>query len=231
MIEKMDNEEIRKKLFELADKKYKEFHQGLCPGVNNIIGVRVPILRKYAKEIAKGDYKTYLENAQNDYYEEIMLQGMVIGLAKIDINNFQSYLEEFIPKIYNWAICDVTISTLKLTNKYKEEMWQYIQKYINSNKEFEVRFAVVMMLNYYIDENYIEQVLNILNNIKHEGYYAKMAVAWAISIAFIKFEKETWKLIKNNNLDNYTYNKSLQKIIESYRVDENIKREIRNIKR
>lgn len=226
-----NNEEIRKELFELADEKYKKFHSGLCPGTNNIIGVRVPILRKYAKEIVKEGYKTYLENAENNYYEEIMLQGMVIGLAKIEIDEFQEYLKKFIPKIDNWAICDVTISTLKLTQKHKEEMWKFIQSYIKSDKEFEVRFAIVMMLSYYIDENYIEQVLKILNNIKHEGYYVKMAVAWAISVAFIKFPEETWKLIKNNNLDNFTFNKSLQKIIESYRVDQKTKREIKNMKR
>lgn len=225
------NEEIREKLFKSADEKYKNFHGGLCPGTNNIIGVRVPILRKMAKEIAKEDYKTYLENAESEYYEEIMLQGMVIGLAKIDIKKLQKYLKTFIPKIDNWAICDVTISTLKLTNKYKEEMWKFMQKYTKSNKEFEVRFAVVMMLSYYIEENYIEQVLEILNNIKHEGYYVKMSVAWAISIAFIKFPKETWKLIKNNKLDDFTYNKSLQKIIESYRVDGETKQKIRNMKR
>lgn len=225
-----ENEEIRKELFELSDEKYKQFHSRLCPGTNNIIGVRVPILRKYAKEIAKGDYKSYLENAKSDYYEEIMLQGIVIGLAKVEINEFQEYLKKFIPKIDNWAVCDVTISTLKITQKYKEEMWKFIQKYITSKKEFEVRFAIVMMLSYYIDENYINQVLNILNNIKHEGYYVKMAIAWAISVAFVKFPEVTWKLIKNNNLDNFTYNKSLQKIIESYRIDQKTKQKIKSMK-
>lgn len=227
----MNNEEIREKLFKLSDEKYREFHSGLCPGTNNIIGVRVPILRKYAKEIAKEDYKTYLENAESGYYEEVMLQGMVIGMAKMDLDEAKKYLRKFIPKINNWAICDVTISTLKFTNKHKVEMWRFIQNYIKSDKEFEVRFAVVMMLSYYIEEEYIEQVLEILNNIKHEGYYVKMAIAWAISIAFIKFPKQTWKLIKNNKLDNFTYNKSLQKIVESYRVDEKTKQEIKNMKR
>jgi len=227
----IDNKEIREKLFELSDNQYKQFHSGLCPGTNNIIGVRVPILKNYAKEIAKQDYKAYLENARDDYYEEVMLQGIVIGFAKMNIEESQYYLTRFIPKIDNWAICDVTIATLKLTKKYKKEMWEFIQNYLKSSKEFELRFAIVMMLDYYITQDYIEQVLQILNNIKHDGYYVKMAVAWAISVAFTKFPEKTWQLIKNNKLDDFTYNKSLQKIVESYRVDDMVKQEIKQMKR
>lgn len=227
----MENEEIKEKLFSLADIKFKEFNKKLSPKINNMIGIRIPTLKKYAKEIIKQDYKKYLDNAVDDYYEETMLQGIVIGNAKMDLKETQYYLEKFIPKINDWAVCDVTVAGLKITNKYKEEMWNFIQPYIKSDKEFEIRFAVVMILNYYIDEKYIKQVLEILNNIKHEGYYVKMAVAWAIAEAFIKYPKETWKLINNNNLDKFTYNKALQKIIESYRVDNETKSKIRAMKR
>lgn len=227
----MKNEEIRKKIIELADEKYKKFHTGLCPNTNNIIGVRVPILRSLAKEIAKGDINSYLKNANDDYYEEIMLQGMVIGIQKSDFKQTCKYLEKFIPKIENWAICDVTVSELKIVKKNQTEMLNFLKDYLKSEKEFEVRFAVVMLLNYYITEEYIDFVLEQLNEIKHEGYYVKMAVAWAISIAYIKFPKKTIKFLKENNLDNFTYNKALQKIIESYRVDENEKQIIKDMKR
>ena len=227
----MNNEEIRQKIFELADGKYKKFHSNLCPNTNNIVGVRVPVLRNLAKEVAKQDIKDYLRNAKNDYYEEIMLQGMVIGLAKIDLKQTCNYLVNFIPKIDNWAVCDVTIAGLKITKKYQKEMLEFLKPYLKSNKEFELRFAIVMLLDFYITEEYIDIVLKILNRVKHEGYYVKMAVAWAISIAFIKFPKKTMKLLKQNDLDNFTYNKALQKITESYRVDEKIKLIIKNMKR
>lgn len=227
----MNNEEIRERIFELADGKYKEFHSSLCPNTNNIVGVRVPILRNLAKEIAKGDFKTYLENAKDEYYEEVMLQGMVIGLAKMNFEETCKYIIDFIPKIDNWAVCDITVSGLKITKKYKKEMWEFLKPYLKSKKEFELRFAIVMLLDFYITEEYIDKVLEILNNIKHEGYYVKMAVAWAISIAFIKFPEKTIELLKQNNLDDFTYNKALQKIIESYRVDEKTKQEIRRMKR
>lgn len=227
----MNNEEIRKRIFELSDDKYKEFNSGLCPGTTNIIGVRVPILRNFAKEIAMSNWKAYLENASNEYYEEVMLQGMVIGLAKMDIKEFCNQLKSYIPKIDNWAICDVTVAGLKLTKKYPDVMWNFIQKYLNSNKEFEIRFAIVMLLDFYVTDKYIDKILEIANNTKNEGYYVKMAIAWLISVAFIKFPIQTMKLLKNNKLDDFTYNKALQKIIESYRVDENTKQKIRKMKR
>lgn len=227
----MDNKEIREKIEELADKKYKEFHSGLCPNTNNIIGVRVPVLRNLAKEISKEDFKKYLSEAKDDSYEEVMLQGMVIGLSKMSLEEYQMYLKKFIPKIDNWAICDVTIAGLKFTKKYQEEMWEFIQKYIKSNKEFELRFAIVMMLDFYLTDKYIDKVLNIINKIKHEGYYVKMAVAWLISVAYIKYNEKTIELLQKNNLDDFTYNKALQKIIESYRVSNKDKEIIRNMKR
>ncbi len=224
-------EELREKLFSLADEKYKEFHGSLCPGTNNIIGIRVPILRNLAGSIAKEDWREYLKNAKDDYYEEVMLQGMVIGLAKMEFDERIEYVKEFIPKIDNWAVCDVTCAGFKFTKKNMEEVWKFLKPYLASNKEFEIRFAVVMLLDFYITEEYIKDVLEILNNIHHEGYYVKMAVAWAISICYIKFPKETMKLLEKNNLDTFTYNKALQKITESYRVSKEEKDKIRKMKR
>ena len=228
----MENE-IKEKILKIQDKKYGEFHRKLCPGIDNIIGVRVPMLRNLAKELQK-EYSAVelLQNIGNEYYEEIILQGMVIGQAKLSIEEFQRYIEEFVPKINNWAICDTTVAGLKLTKKHLEEMWKFIQKYLKSSKEYEIRFAVVMMLDYYIKEEYIDQVLEKLNNISHEGYYVKMAVAWTLSLAFIKFPEKTMKLFKSENkLDDFTYNKALQKSVESYRIDEETKKELKSMKR
>lgn len=223
--------QIRETLFSLVDEEYQKFHSSLCPGINNIIGIRVPVLREFAKEIVKGDWRTYLKTAKNEYYEEVMLQGMVIGLAKMELQERLEYIKEFVPQIDNWAVCDVTCAGLKFTKKHMSEMWELIQPYINSNKEFEIRFGVVMILDFYITKEYIKEVLTILNNIHHDGYYVKMAVAWAISVCYIKFPKETMMLLQNNTFDTFTYNKALQKIVESYRVTKEEKEIIRKMKR
>ena len=211
---------IEKSLYSLQDKKYQEFQKGLCPGVVNIIGVRIPELRKLAKELLKHySPKELLENINDNYYEELMLQGMVIGGAKEDINTILKYVKEFVPKIDNWAVCDTFCTSLKITKKYKKEMWKFIQEYLKSDKEFELRFAIVMILGYFIDEEYLEKDFKIFNNIKSDKYYVKMALAWAISICVIKYYDRSIKYLeKEAILDDFTYNKAIQKARESYRL-------------
>ena len=225
------NDEVRKKILELADPKYKEFHSGLCPNTENIIGVRIPVLRKYAKELAKDDFRSYLSSIADDYYEEIMIKGMIIGLAKMETEERLNYISEFVPKIDNWAICDTFCAGLKFTNKNKDVVWEFIKKYQNSRKEFELRFLIVMLLDYYITDKYIDEVIKILDKTKHDGYYVKMAIAWTISVLYVKYPKITMEYLKNNTLDDFTYNKALQKIIESYRVSEEDKNIMRKMKR
>lgn len=226
-------QEIKKKLFEISDQKYKEFHGGLCPGTENIIGVRVPVLRKYAQELfEKKDWKQTIEVIDNEYYEEIMLQGMLIGQVKNeDINTILKYVEKYVPQIDNWAICDIFCAGLKITKKYKKEMWNFIQKYLKSDKEFEIRFAIVIILDYYIDEEYLKEDFKIFDNIKHEGYYVKMAVAWAVSICLIKYYEDTTEYLKKSKIDDWTYNKAIQKAIESYRISDEKKQELRKMKK
>jgi 3-methyladenine DNA glycosylase AlkD len=222
---------IREQIFELADEDYKNFQSKLCPGIDNIIGVRLPLLRKLAKEIAKGNWREYIKTSKSEYYEEVMLQGMVIGYIKSDIDEVLSYVTDFVPKIDNWAICDSFCIGLKFTKTNMERVWDYIGQYLSSKQEFEMRFGIVMLLNFYIEEEYIDKVLILLDKAKHEGYYVKMAVAWAISICYIKFPEETMKYLNNNTLDDFTYNKALQKITESLRIDKETKILIRSMKR
>lgn len=226
------NQKIKQELISLQDKKYKEFHGGLCPGTENIIGVRVPILRNYAKELAKEyDWKFLLENIDDEYYEEIMLQGMIIGLAKANFNSIIEEIKKFVPKIDNWAVCDVFCAGLKITKKHKKEMWNFIKQYKDSEKEFEVRFCVVMMLDFYIEEEYLEEIFKIFDSINREEYYIKMAIAWAISICLVKYYDRTLNYLKIAKLDKFTYNKALQKGIESYRITDEQKQILRDMKK
>ena len=226
-------EKIKKELEELADEKYKEFQKGLCPGTENILGVRVPVLRNYAKKLST-EYEIHelLNNIDDQYYEEIMLQGMLIGLEKD--NNIQTILkdiEKFVPKIDNWGVCDVFCAGLKITKKHEKEMWDFLQKYVTSDKEFEIRFGVVMILDYYIAEEYLDKDFKIFDDIKCDKYYVQMAVAWAISICLIKFYDKTIEYLKQAKIDKFTYNKALQKAIESYRISDEQKAELRKMKK
>ena len=221
------DQEIEKNLKNLADEKYQKFQQKLCPKTKNILGVRVPILRNYAKELLKKyEYKDLLESIENNYFEKIMLKGMIIGLNKnIEFNQILKDIKNFIPLINNWAV------GLKIVKKYPEEMWDFLQKYLKSKKEYEVRFGVVILLDYYINEKYIADILKILDNIKVPKYYTQMAVAWAISICIIKFYDKTVKYLKNCNLEDFTFEKSIQKAIESYRLTDTKKTYLKELKK
>lgn len=227
-------ENIREKLFELQDQKYKEFNvmnTNLKHDSENVIGVRIPDLREIAKKIAKGNAEEYLENNPKQYHEEKMLQGFVIGYMKTSLEKRLEYLDNFVPIIDSWDICDCCVSTYKFVTKNQKEVWKYLKKYLASKKEFELRFAVIMLMDYYITEEYIDEILKIYDKIKSEKYYVKMGVAWALSVCYVKFPEKTMKFLKNNHLDDFTYNKALQKIIESYRVEKGQKEQIKKMKR
>lgn len=224
-------EKLRDILFHCSDAEYKKFHSSLCPNINDIIGVRLPKLREIAKLVAKDNPINFLEEYKCEFYEEKMVYGLIIGYMKADFSTRLKYLDIFVPMIDNWAICDCCASTYKFTNKNLDEMYQYLQKYITSENEFEVRFACIMLMDYFLNDKYIDRVFEIYNNIKLDKYYVKMAIAWAISVAFVKYEEKTREFLQNNALDKFTFNKSLQKIIESNRVSKEVKDEMRQMKR
>ncbi len=222
---------IKEQLFELADVGYQKFSAALIPNINNVIGVRLPELRKMAKQIAKGNWRTYLAQAESEYFEEIMLQGMVIGYIKTDVDEILSHIAEFVPKIDNWSVCDSFCTGLKFTNTNRNQVWDFLQPYLLSDNEYHIRFGVVMLLFFYLEEEYIRRVFELLDGINHEGYYVKMAVAWALSISYVKHPEPTMTYLNSNSLDDFTYNKALQKITELYRVDNETKKMIRGMKR
>jgi 3-methyladenine DNA glycosylase AlkD len=224
-------EDIRAQLIEQADLKYQAFSSRLLPSISNILGVRLPHLRKIALKISKDDWRGYLQAAPNEYYEEVMLQGMLIGYAKVDFDEVLAYISAFTPQIDNWAICDSFCAGLKITKQNKEGMYLFLQDYLASDKEFDLRFAAVMLLNYYVEEEYIEKVLIHLDMIKHEAYYVKMAVAWAIATCYTKHPEPTLRYLRANTLDDFTYNKALQKIVESLQIDSETKELIRGLRR
>lgn len=222
---------IRKELINLSEESYKKFASSLIPGCSNLIGVRIPNIRKLAKKIASENPLNYLHNAKDIYFEETMLKALIIGNMNEDIEVILQQSEFFIPKITNWSLCDSFCCELKIVKKNKERVWNFLQVYLKSNKTYDIRFSVVLLLNYYIEEKYLEKLFEIFNYIKHDNYYVKMSVAWAVSMCFVKYPDETMKYLKDNNLDRETYNKSLQKIRESLKVDRETKNIIKSMKR
>lgn len=223
--------ELLEQLEDMAEEGYKAFHQKLVPGLTDLYGIRSPKLRALAKELCKGDWHGYLAHAQDTTYEEVMLQGMVIDAAKCDIETRLEYVNGFVPKIDNWAVCDGFCTGLKATKKNLPRVRAFLEPYLESKREYDLRFAAVMLMCYYVDDTYIDDTLQRLNQMTHEGYYVKMAVAWALSLCFVKQRDKTLALFQNNTLDTFTYNKALQKCRESYRVSKEDKALLQEMKR
>ena len=180
-------EEISEKLYGLAEEEYKEFNKKLIPGVEHVIGIRLPALRKLAKELAKENFRTYLDEARekvgsDSIHEEIMLQGLVIGYAKMERGERRKYLDEFVPKIGNWAVCDSCVNSYKFMKKEPDYWFDYLKTYKDSNDEFKLRFMIVAMMSHFVDEAHIDEILEICDTVRHDGYYTKMGVAWNLQV-------------------------------------------------
>lgn len=225
--------EIRKELIEISETEFKKFTANLIPGAENILGIRMPVLREMSKKIAVDEkWKEYVLYEDMKYYEEFMLQGMIIGLKKKeDIEEILKLTEKFILRINNWAVCDTFCTDLKIVKKNKERVWKFLERYFLSEKEYDIRFAAVLSLKYFVDEEYLERMFLYFDNLKNHKYYVQMAVAWAVAEIYIKYPERTLEYINNNKLDNFTHNKSIQKICESFRVNKKTKEKLKLLKR
>jgi len=226
-------ENIKQTLDEYVDEKFKEFTSTLIPGSRPILGVRVPILRKIAKEITRGDWQSYLKEAAEDTYEEVAIKGFVIGYAKATLEEVLPYIAVHIEKINDWSLCDGFCSNLKIVQKHKKEFLEFLLPYGKLDDEFKQRVVAVMLMDYYLSDEYIDMSLGVLDSLKNEKYYCKMAVAWAVATAWVKQREETYTYMQpgNNTLDDWTYNKAIQKMLESYRVSDEDKDMLRKMKR
>ena len=225
---------VSNELINLVDKDFKSFNEKVIPDTNReLLGVRIPLLRNLAKKIVKeDDWKGWLEVVSDKYFEEILLQGLVIAYAKDDFKTKIPLIKKFIPKMDSWAITDSFVPTLKIKNSELELVFNFINSYLNSNKEYEIRFGIIMLLDYFIVDDYVEKVIEILDKINHEGYYVKMAAAWCLAEIGIKYNDLLMEYLNGkNNLDDFTFNKTLQKMIESYRISKEQKEVLRKMKR
>lgn len=224
---------VREQLLLECEASYRDFSSGLLPEISKetILGVRLPKLRKMAEHIAAGDFVRYLENARQDYFEEAMLKGMVIGSAPVNLGVRQEWMRNWLPTIDNWSVCDSFCATLKDTQTYQKEMWDFLKSYMDSTEPYILRFVLVMLLQYYQKEPYRTPAFQWIGKLRHTSYYVKMAQAWALSVFYLRMPTEVEELLKKQVLDEETHQKTIQKIVDSRRVDPKSKARIRGFRR
>lgn len=228
----MSEKTITDGLFALKDENYRRFHAKLIPDIpiDNIIGVRTPVLRKYAKEVAKlPEANIFLESLPHSYYEENNLHGALLSLLyPKDIIAFMEQLERFLPYVDNWATCDML--SPKIFKKHLPYVYERVQKWLQSDAVYTIRFGIVTLLEFYLDDAFEPEMLQLVANVRSEEYYVNMAVAWYFSMALVKQYDATLPYIQNRVLEPWTHNKSIQKAIESRRIPQETKAYLRGLK-
>lgn len=228
----MNRDEIRAALKDMADADFLKFHAALCPGCHNILGIRTPKLKAFAKTLSKEtDILNYMNAPLLDYAEEVMLFGFVLANLKMTEEKRLPYLKTFVTHITSWAVCDSPVSAFKFIKKNRSFYELVIKIYLKSDKEYEIRFAIVALLDHYMTADYIDDILNIMSTIHHDAYYVKMAAAWTLSICYIHFPEKTLPLLEAKTLDTFIHNKTIQKICESLRVKKEDKEMLRGLRK
>ena len=222
--------DIRTELFKLKDEEYKKFHAKLMPTVDcdRIIGVRVPKLRKLAKEFSKDtEAQVFMEKLPHYFYEENNVHALLIA----EIDDFDCALREterFLPYIDNWATCDML--SLKVFKKNAERLLPYIDKWLGSNHIYTVRFGIKALMDMFLDKNFDVRYAEKICEIKSDEYYVNMMIAWYFATALAKQTDAILPYIEEKRLAPWVHNKTIQKAIESYRIDQKMKEHLKTLK-
>ena len=221
----------KEELFKLQDKKHRDFQAKLIPtiNINNIIGVRTPELRNYAKVLVKeNSYSSFLEDLPHKYFDENQLHAFIISELK-DYDECISHINTFLPYVDNWATCDQM--SPKLFNKHHDELLGQVKVWIKSKEEYTIRFGIGMLMQHYLDDDFKPEYLALVSNIKSDKYYVNMMIAWYFATALAKQYNLAIPFIENQELDIWTHNKAIQKAIESCRITLEQKEYLRSLKK
>ena len=221
------DKQLNEKIDANSDEKYAKFHSSLVPNTK-IKGVKIPVLRKIAKEFSV--YDDFLKNITLDSYESISVACYYTGATTKNTEQLKTRLEFILPYINNWAVCDTFVSSLKILKTKKDEMYSTILNYLKSDSEFVVRFAIVCLLTYFINNDNIEFLLDKMVDLQNKTYYIDMAIAWFVSVAFVKCREKTLKFLQNERFKKNVQNKIISKICDSFRVSKFDKEIVKKLK-
>lgn len=229
-MQKITNE-IQERLMGMQDLKYRDFHSRLMPNVDKeaVIGVRMPMIRKYAKELSKrDDINEFLNTLPHRYYEENNIHAAIISDMKKDLESVMKETEKFLPYVDNWATCDMFLP--KIFKEYPDEVYEKCKKWLKSGKTYTIRFGIDILMSLYLDEYFKPEMLNAVVSVKSEEYYVNMAIAWYMSFALIKQYEAALPILEKKILDKWVHNKSIQKAVESRRISNDVKVYLKTLK-
>ncbi len=227
---KQDLQEIRKKLFALQDKGYQAFHSRLMPTVpsEKVIGVRTPLLRKLAKQLAgTPEAEAFLRSLPHAYYEENNLHAFLLEQIR-DYGMALAETEKFLPYMDNWATCDCFCP--RVFAKHKAELLAPIRRWLDSGELYTMRFAMNMLMRYYLEEAFRPEYLEWVAGVHSGEYYLNMMRAWYFATALAKQPQAALPWLMEKRLDVWTHNKTIRKAVESYRIPAEMKQQLRALR-
>lgn len=239
-MEIMENIDITKELFNLQDEQYRNMQIKIIPNIDaeRIIGVRTPLLRAFAKDLVKKSKSSldisrtttdFLEKLPHEYFDENQLHAFIICEEK-DFEKCMNKIERFLPYIDNWATCDQLSPKIFRKQENRKALLPYIDKWIKSPHCYTIRFAIGLLLQHFLDEEFKEEYLDKAASVRSDEYYVKMMVAWYFATALAKQYDAALPFIEEKRLEKWTHNKAIQKAIESYRVTPEHKEYLRSLK-
>ena len=224
-----DYREFVRYLKSLGEENYKNFNKKIIPDTPLFYGIRVPKLREISREILKGNSREFLKLKKGEHHEEIIIEGLVMAGASKDYKEMLGFMKSFSKKIYNWAICD-TVS-FKGVKKYRVEFLKDSSWFYKNENPWIVRFGLKNLMDFYLEEEYIKEVLEITKNVKSDFYYVEMMQAWLLATAFAKFRKETLLALEEGGFSKNVYNMTVRKMRDSFRISKEDKELILKFKR
>lgn len=213
----------------LANPSYRDFHSKLTKTKYEILGIPVPETRKISKKILKGNAISFLKYCKEKYYEEVLIEGFVI--AFLPEEQFFQYFEKYVSKIDNWAICDGFCNSIQIVKKNPQKYFDYFLNLLTKEEPFTIRVGLITLLSFYIQEEYFDQIFKQLDQIASEHYYVNMGMAWLLAEMYTKYPKKTEVYFQNNKLNDFTMNKTISKIRDSYRISKEEKEKLLKYKR
>lgn len=221
--------DVQKYLLSQADQKYREFTLPLMPTIDEktFIGVRLPVLKKYGKELDEKSKEEFLNSLPHQYYEENVLHALMLS----SIKNYDEYIkkvDEFLPYVNSWSVCDALCN--KYLNKYKDQLIVEVYKRLKSDEIYRVRYAVKCLMNYYLSEDFKDEHIGKVLEVKLDDYYVRMMIAWYLATGLAKNYGQFISVIESKRFDKFTHNKAIQKAVESFRVSDDHKAYLRTLK-
>lgn len=223
-----DYTEFKAYLSSLAEDSYREFSIGLIPDTPHMYGIRVPLLRKIAKDISKGNYVEFLSLEKDDYHEEIIIDGLVAASVKCGYDEMLAYMKAFADKIYNWSICDTVV--FKHMEKYTDKLINDMDYFIYNNNPWVVRYGFGCLMRFFLTEEYIDRVFEYVRAVNSDMYYVQMMQAWLLATAAAKLRDKTLAFLVQNHVSAVVMNMTVRKMRDSYRISPEDKEFVKSLK-